>query len=675
MSGIAGIFYFDGQPVDRSTLERMGDVLAHRGPDNQGLWYQRPVGLVHRMLRTTPESLQEQLPLVSTDGMLAITADARIDNRDELISALGLADHVGRAMPDSALILATYEQWGESCPKRLLGDFAFVIWDGRKEALFCARDHFGVKPFYYYRSSRFFVFASEIKGLLCLPEVPRHLNEVRVGEYLVPMVEDKTITFYEDILRLAPAHSMVVSREGGKLERYWSLDPSRELYLGSDDEYAEAFRELFAETVRCRLRSAFPVGSQLSGGLDSSSVTCMARELYQGTGSLLHTFSAVFDQVKECDERPYIEEVLAQGNLESCYTFADQIGPLNDMERMFWHQDEPFAIPNLFMNWAMLSETKACGVRVLLDGMDGDTTVSHGDAYLGELAQLGEWAGFAEELRAFAQVRGISPWPYLEYYGLSHLRDLLRRGRWEAYGLGVREIANRYDVSWWNLTLNHGLKRLLPKWVTRVGRGITYGRNRLRNPDQASPGLNPIIRRDFARRIGLGERHRQYDRLLTPARTERAWHHRRLNMGVHPFSLEVCDRASAAFGVESRHPFYDRRLAEFCLSLPPQQKLHQGWERLVMRRAMQGILPPQVQWRADKSRLSPNFLRGLLTFERERMDHLILHHSAAIQEYMDVDVLRQRYSRFVTKPTTSEADTIIWPVVSLGLWLDHVGFA
>src|SRR3989454_9825112 len=275
--------------------------LAHRGPDGAGVWSGGAVGLGHRLLHTTPESLREHLPLASGDGTLVLTADARIDNRGELLAALGR----GVEATDAELILAAYERWGERCPEHLLGDFAFVIWDARRATLFCARDHFGVKPFYYYHApGRLFCFASEIKGLLALAEVPRRLNETRVADYLVPLLEDKVITFYQDILRLPPAHRMTVTRQGVRIEQYWALDPEREIRMKSDADYAAAFREIFTEAVRCRLRSAFPVGSMLSGGLDSSSIVCVARQLLaQDGGETLHTFSPVFDDVREGGER------------------------------------------------------------------------------------------------------------------------------------------------------------------------------------------------------------------------------------------------------------------------------------------------------------------------------------------------------------------------------------
>src|SRR5262249_21169187 len=180
MSGIFGIHFLNGAPVSDPQLKRMSGLLAHRGPDGEGRWCDHSVGLGHRMLCTTPEAITEQVPLVDRAGSLVITADARLDNRVELISALGVSANSS----DGELILAAYRKWGEACPEHLLGDFAFAIWDARDQSLFCARDHFGVRPFYYYLSQSIFVFATEIKALFSMPEVQRKLNEVRLGDHL-----------------------------------------------------------------------------------------------------------------------------------------------------------------------------------------------------------------------------------------------------------------------------------------------------------------------------------------------------------------------------------------------------------------------------------------------------------------------------------------------------------
>ena len=272
MSGIIGILNLDSKPVEPDEIGRMIDSLAHRGPDGSGVWIDGPVGMGHHMLWTTPESLHEKFPLINAQGDLVLTSDARIDNREELISALELKNHPAHKLTDSQLILWAYEKWGQDCAEKLIGDFAFAIWDKRSQMLFCARDPVGAKSFFYYKSTKSFVFASEIKAILCASGVPHQLNELRIAEHLIQFFEDKTLSFYKDIFRLSAANSITVGPGEFRTRVYWSLDPKREIHMSSEEEYSQAFHEIFTEAVRCRLRSAYPIGSTLSGGLDSSSI-------------------------------------------------------------------------------------------------------------------------------------------------------------------------------------------------------------------------------------------------------------------------------------------------------------------------------------------------------------------------------------------------------------------
>jgi asparagine synthase (glutamine-hydrolysing) len=572
------------------------------------------------MLHTTPESLNETQPLIGVHGGLVLTADARLDNRDELCSLL----RAPRSLPDAELILAAYERWGETCPEHLLGDFAFAVWDGRRRALFCARDHFGVKPFFYHhRSGRLFAFASEIKGLLALPDVPRRLNEVRVADYLLPLLEDKEITFYEEIIRLPPAHWMWVSREGVRQGRYWALDPEREIRMKSDAEYAEAFRELLTQAVRCRLRSALPVGSMLSGGLDSSSIACVARRLFAERGpAALPTFSLIFSEEPECDEREYIEAVVREGGVEPHYVDGDRLSPLADLERVLEHEDEPFYAPNLFMHWALYRAANKQAVRVLLDGIDGDTTVSHSVVYLSELARARRWRLLSEEVKGLARHLQQSPWTILWRHVLRPLTPSL-----------LRQIRQRFR-----------------------GRGILTLSERTLKPE-------------FVRRVGMEERKKALlQSRATPPRTASEDHWRRLTSGLVPFVLEVADRAAAAFSIEPRYPFFDVRLAEFCLAIPAQQKLAQGWTRMVMRRAMAGILPPEIEWRAGKADLSPKFVRSLLAAHRGLLEDLLLVHPEPIARFVSTGGVGRALERYVTSGSEQDAFAV-WGAATLAAWL------
>lgn len=633
MSAIVGFYYLDGRPAKPETLGRMVDTLAHRGPDGKKIWLQGAVGLGHQMLWTTPESLLEHLPLVDPTGDLVLTADARIDNRSDLISTLALDDRPTEKITDSQLILAAYQKWGERCPDQLIGDFAFALWDGRKHQLFCARDHFGIKPFYYYRSDQIFAFASEIKALLCVPGVPRQLNELMVGYHLTQCFEDKTITFYQDIWRLSPAHSLTINHAQQQPRLYWSLDPKRELQLGSDQAYVEAFREVFTEAVRCRLRSAFPVGSSLSGGLDSSSIACTARQLLgQVGGKPLHTFSAIFPSLPEADrrwidERQYMDAVKALGGFQAHDIRADLLHPLIDS---LWQGDEAILAPNLYIHQAMYQQANQQGVRVFLDGFDGDSTVSYGIGYLAELLFSGRWHTLLRESTALAK----------------------------RYRLPRRQVI-------WKYCLSPILGKLMGHFSSKLGGRIQGGKVE-----------DPLIDRSFAQRSRLEVRTR--DLLKTRqifTSTCRQDHWLGLTGGLNFHILDVADKITSKFSLEARYPFFDKRLIELCLAMPPNQKLRQGWMRFILRASMTGVLPPEVQWRLCKGDLSSNFGRQISAHEQTALTE-IAHHPEVVEPYIRVSSFRDAYDRYTSTLNPSEKDRMtLFSTAVLDLWLRQTNLA
>jgi asparagine synthase (glutamine-hydrolysing) len=677
MSGIMGIYYLDGHSVERQDLTRMVDTLAHRGPDGANIWCDRSIGFGHRMLWTTPESLLERLPLENQAGNLVIVSDARIDNRTELIHALKFDNYPLEKITDSQLILAAYEKWDECCPEYLLGDFAFVIWDKRKQTLFCARDHMGVKPFYYYyQANRIFAFGSEIKALLCLQEIPRQLNEVKVADYLGGIFFNNSSTFYQGIVRLPPASHMTVNLKGVQTKTYWTLDPNRELKLSSDEEYAEALREIFAEAVRCRLRSAFPIGSHLSGGLDSSSVTCMARQLLmQENGNRpLHTFSNIFETVTECDESSFAKAVIAQGNLIPHYVHADRLGPLSDLEHIFQYLDEAISAPTHFLAWGLNYAANQEGIRVVLDGFDGDNTVSHGDGYFSELANKRQWAIFAQEAEGLCNFTGGSPLDIWRHYGSRDLENLARKGEWVTFLKIAVQISKHFKISPQKLFLDYGCKPLLPQPMLQLWRTL-HGHNKLH---QSTNFINTnFINTNFAQSTGLNARIQRFQNSRsTPVLTERELHLRGLSSGLLTCALELSDPHASSLSLEVRHPFMDKRLLEFCLSLPPEQKLHKGWSRIVMRRAMKDILPEEVRWRRNKSNMSPSFCYGLLTLNRSVLNEIMQSHIQNAEVYVDTTALRTTYERLLSNNELQlEQDLIrVWRIAMLVMWLHYKQF-
>ena len=279
MSGIVGIFRRDGAPVERSLLRSLTHFLSYRGPDARDVWSDGEVGFGHTMLRTTHESVNESQP-ASLDGRFYITADARLDDRAELETKLDRAERrIRRNAPDPELILHAYAAWGEECVRHLRGDFAFAIWDARRRTLFCARDHFGVKPFYYSDLGELFLFSNTLDCVRLHPEVSDDFNEAAIADFLLFGLNcDLATTTFRDIQRLPPAHVLTVSPEGLRIDRYWSVPTDGRIRYHRDADYIEHFQVLMRAAVADRLRTD-RAGVLLSGGLDSSSVAATAREL------------------------------------------------------------------------------------------------------------------------------------------------------------------------------------------------------------------------------------------------------------------------------------------------------------------------------------------------------------------------------------------------------------
>lgn len=600
------------------------------------------MGLATRLLYTTPESRREDLPLEDPGRGLVLAADGRVDNRPELIADLGLFDADAPEPTDGQLILASHARWGEDCVRRLIGDFAFAVWDPRRQRLFCARDPMGVKPLYYCHRPRFFAFASEIKALLTFPGVPRRLDELRVAGHLMNAVEgmaDQEITFYRDIKRLPPGHFLVVEEGRLRKTRYWTPEPHRRIRLSSDQEYAEAFLEVFAEAVRCRLRCDLPVGSELSGGLDSSSIVCVGRKVQKeagrretATSAPLHTFSAVFPNLPEeqrvlLDERGFIQAVVDGGDLEPHRVEADRFGPLADVERTLWLEDGPFFGPNLYLNRGLYGAAREHDVRVMLSGLDGDTTVSNGIDYLVDLARSGRWSRLTAETRALQQRTGS--------------QASLARLVWKA-----------------------GLRPAIPGALMRLWRRATGRRPPL---GWTEPTLDPR----FAERVGLEERLRAAEAATEGSGMDaKAKQARALSSGHWTHGLELFDKTAAWFGIEPRYPFFDRRLIDFCLSIPPDQSLKHGWTRFVLRNAMRGILPEEVRTRPHKANLESAFRHGLRHHDRERLERILDEHLDAIAGYADTGRLRRTYRRLAAdEPVGIGELTALFEGAVLALWL------
>jgi asparagine synthase (glutamine-hydrolysing) len=669
MSGILGLVYQDERPVYGAQLRTMAEAIAHHGPDDSGLWVEGSVGLGHQMLWTTPESLLEKLPWVDPLTQLAITADVRLDNRADLIAQLELGQIASEKLTDSQILLAAYRQWEEACPEHLLGDFAFAIWNRNAQTLFCARDHFGVKPFYFYADAQTFAFASEIKALIALEDIPAQLNEVKFADYLTLTLGDPCITSYRNIWRLPPAHSLTLqARQAPQQQQYWQLDPNKEIRHASNEDYAQEYRHHFLEAVRCRMRSAFPVGAHLSGGLDSSSVACTARHLsLQTNGDPIHTFSHTYPDVPASDESAFINIVLEQSHFIHHDIRGDTLGALTEWENLFGIIDEAL-IGNSYFNWIINRLAGEKGVRILMSGFDGDSVVGHGLNFLTESAQALQWQTVIQEAtqfierygRADATVSGL-----VKLHSMPRLRKLAQSRQWLNFAQAVNQLSSAVRMSRRRLWYEYGFKemdgiRQLRRWRSQ--------QNSQRNPSNPFPFANPA----FLERLSYAQRRQTLQPTLPPPQSEREHQWRTLTSGLMVLPLEIVGSLSAVHKVETRHPFLDKRLVEYCLAIPSSQKLNQGWSRVVMRRGMEGILPPAIQWRGSKGSSTAVFFHGLQKYDRQLLDEVVDKDFHWIEDYIDIAYSRKYYSTVMDGKCQEVA--ALWFAITLALWFRYRRF-
>lgn len=668
MSGILGLIYQDGRPVYDAQLRTMSAAIAHRGPDDSGIWVEGSAGLGHQMLWTTPESLLEKLPRIDPSTQLVITADVRLDNRPELITRLNLGSESSEKLTDSQILLTAYRQWGEACPEYLLGDFAFAIWNPNTQSLFCARDHFGVKPFCFYTHAETFAFASEVKTLLALEDIPAQLNEVRFADYLTVTLNDPRITSYQNIWRLPPAHSLTLHPHQAPQQRqYWQLDPNKEIHHASNEDYVQEYRHHFLEAVRCRMRSAFPVGAHLSGGLDSSSVACTARYLrLQANENPIHTFSHTYPDVPESDESDFINIVLDQNHFIHHDIRGDTLGALTEWEALLGTLDEA-SIGSSYFNWIINRAAGESGVRILMSGFDGDTVVGHGINRLTELAQALQWQTAIQEATQFIERYDrveTSASSLIKRHSLPTLKKLAQSRRWLSFAQAVNQLSAAVQISRKRLWYEYGFKELDGIRQVREWRSQQRAQHNRANP---FPFANPA----FLERLNYVQRWQTFEPTLPPPQSERESQWRSLTSGLVPLSFETVDLLSTAHGIETTHPFFDKHLVEYCVAIPSDQKLNQGWSRMVMRQGMEGILPPEIQWRGTKGNSTAVFIHGLQKYDRQLLDELVNQDFNRLEDYIDLPSARKYYS--AAMDGKGKDIVALWYVITLALWFRYHG--
>jgi len=629
MSGVVAVFTRDGSVVEASEVDGIQQRQAHRGTDGLRVWCDGPVGLGQATLDPTGAGVAIA-PLVTDGGRLAIVGDLRIDNREELIGSLDCLDRLGNVASDAEVVLEAYRRWGTDAPQRLVGAFAFVIWDAVRNRVFGARDHLGVKPLVYHLSRELFVCASEAEAVPCHRRVPRRINEPRIADFLVSELEgvDHTSTFFQGVVRLAPAHLLVVDPDGHELRQYWQPGAEPELRLSSDEAYADAFSETFRQAVGSCLTDVAVPGLLLSGGLDSGAIAAFARSLAEdGDAAPLTTYSAIDE---ENDPSPETASILSM--IEHLGVSARTISPVSVaglsslVRRSLIDAGEPFdssmVVPNLLFSMAAEG-----GLRTVLDGVDGDVVASTSSP----TAHLLRRGRAVRAWREAAARRRLFP-------DASHPLRVLTGGALHAWS-------------------PNGLRRIARKLRNRCGWVA----------DAIREGL---IDQDFARQVGVAQR---LEQLWSHGRHDAAGDHRAAHARAvaHPWvavALERYDRVAARCGVDVRHPFFDLRLVKLCLSLPWDLKVRDGWTKFVLRLATEGNVPDTIRRRHDYGDVLWRLTSRVIAEERRFLLSEIREHEDDLGPYVDVAKL-ERARRALGGNVTDQEEVWIWEASTLARWL------
>lgn len=575
MSGIAGMVNLDGKPVENQVLQEMASFLSFRGPDAQDIWTTENVGFVHALLKTTRESEHERQPS-SLDGQVWIAADARIDGQAELISQLQAKGRaVAAGLTDAELILHAYHAWEENCLHHLIGDFSFAIWDGRRQKLFCARDHFGVKPFFYARVGQTLAFSNTLECLHRHPLVSGKLNDLWIADFLLfERSLEPAATAFADIQRLPPGHSLTWSVEGLRVNGYWALPTDLGIRYRPAGDYVEHFTMLLEQAVADRLRTN-RISVEMSGGMDSTAIAVIAKDLLarQNQPFELHAHTAVFDRLITDEERRFAGEAAEKIGIPIHYLAADGYKLFERCGEPDAHWPEPAHKPDTAQYQDFLKQVAACS-RVVLTGWDGDALLSEAPSnYFRFLLRQREYGRLS---LALARMLFTKP-------------GQLARGVW-------RRLGSRGANS-------EGAAQPYPSWI--------------------SPELE--------KRFELRQRWHEYYRAPAVSHPVRPFaYHSYEYMRNHPIFFDSQDAGLTRQPLEYRHPLLDLRLVEYCLSLPPYP-----WcdGKQILRAAMKGRLPESVRSRPKTTLAGFPYVERLQQAESRWVDSYAAE--ASLHDYVE----------------------------------------
>lgn len=625
MSGIAGIWNRERQPVPHPQLAGLIKRLAHRGPDSEEIWVQGPVGFACRLNRIAPEAGTETQPVVHRSG-LVLVFDGRLDNRDELLTRLHRSPDISSGCSDPSLVLAAYVEFGDRFAELLVGDFALGLFDASKQRLVLVRDAMGVRPLYYTHTREAVLFASEIKALLAHPQVDPRPNNDFLANLLVGNVQDiDGATCFQGIPSVPPAHIVVVTPQGTATRRYWDFNMTRRTELGSFPEYAEAFRFHFEQAIRRRLRSVHPVAVAVSGGVDSSSIFCQAEFMGRrspGAWPPLVGLSYTSPPGSPSDESAFLIDIEREYDVAIERVKSDP--GLRPGERdQVWHVEAPLLDGQWNVTHQFMQAAHHRGARLLLTGHWGDQML-FSSGYLIDLFFRFEWTTIRHHLRQYGRwMTDITAGTIRRHF----LSNLMKYHAPDPLVALWRKVRAQRRCPWYSADL-----------LSRVGTQASH---------------------EATRCVGSASVHAQS--LYAEARSAH-----------HVQCLEWNNKVSATYGLEVAFPFLDRDLVAFLMSVPGERQTYQGIPKALLREAMQGILPDSIRqrtWKADFTQLVHEGMKR----EVPHLLHRLCQDGAAItMGYLKKEVLSGELTRLERQIhcTSSRVAQPLLNLIALELWLE-----
>ena len=604
MSAIFGVLRLDGADASAGDLERMGNILAHRSPDGRRILVDGPLGLGHGLMRVTEEDWHEVQPHHDREAGALLVADLRLDNREELAATFDLGAEALANTPDSALVMRAYKLWGEGCAEHLLGDFAFVIWDAKARKLVLGRDHMGQRTLFYSLQKDVFVFATELKALWAVAEVPRIISEAAIGRFLLAYpgrLAGKT--FYEDVHGLARAMVMTVDAEGRTASGiYWRprADPRQE---GRDEAYyIKTYREVLGEAVACRLRRNLkPAALMLSGGYDSAAIAGLAGEVLQPRGRKLVCVSAALTEEyrgPHRDARPWVEMCRRQmPHIDVRYFVRTKETLLDAVEQRMATMSMP-ASTNHHVRTGLYAMAAQAGARVIMDGHGGDYSLNpRGYESLARFLRTGQFRRFLAELPGHRRYRGMPTWRLLA--------NTLRRS---------------VPAAWFRC-LDRLRLRGAPLWAEW-------------------PVTPEFIRPLFASGVFREEDQRGY----RPDRTQMRANMQRTQDRLSASPYAAGSEPAAALGMDLTLPFHDKRVVELGLAIPEDLYVKHGRIRHLACEALKDLYPPEFQtrvWRPNTS-IDPDFHQMVDSIEPQLLAEVErLSRNERLSRYVDFPRIRR----------------------------------